>query len=405
MKPAPDAAARLMARALRLAEAGRGSTHPNPRVGCVLWRDGEIVGEGAHLRAGEPHAEVHALRQAGERARGATAFVSLEPCNHHGRTPPCTEALIAAGVQRVVAAMQDPNPLVAGQGLERLRAAGIEVELGLLQADAERLNRGFVSRMRRQRPFLVLKLAASLDGRTAMASGESQWITGPEARADVHRLRAEAGAVLTSSDTVLADDPALTVRLPSDDWAARGLAIPGATERDSLAPATLSLASPAGGNSAIQGAVPDLRQPDRIVLDSRARVPAGAQVWAAGARRFRVTTLAHADAPVAAGVESLAVEPDAAGHVSLPALLPLLAQRGVNELLVECGPRLAGALLAAGLVDELLLYLAPALLGHEGRALAVLPALQRLDQKIALRYTDVRQVGRDLRITAVPEVA
>lgn len=375
MKPAPDAAARLMARALRLAEAGRYSSHPNPRVGCVLWRDGEIVGEGAHLRAGEPHAEVHALRQAGERARGATAFVSLEPCNHHGRTPPCTEALIAAGVSRVVAAMQDPNPLVAGQGLARLRAAGIEVEVGLLQADAERLNRGFVSRMRRQRPLLILKLAASLDGRTAMKSGESQWITGPEARADVHRLRAEAGAVLTSSDTVLADDPALTVRLPADY------------------------------GMAASGTVPGLRQPDRIVLDSRARVPAGAKVWAEGARRLRVTTAAHATAPVPAGVETLVVEADANGTISLPALLPLLAQQGVNELLVECGPRLAGALLASGLVDELLLYLAPTLLGHEGRALAALPGLQRLDQKIALRYTDVRQVGRDLRITAVPEVA
>lgn len=375
MKPAPDAAARLMARALRLAEAGRYSSHPNPRVGCVLWREGEIVGEGAHLRAGEPHAEVHALGQAGERARGATAFVSLEPCNHHGRTPPCTEALIAAGVSRVVAAMQDPNPLVAGQGLARLRAAGIEVELGLLQADAERLNRGFVSRMRRQRPFLILKLAASLDGRTAMKSGESQWITGPEARADVHRLRAEAGAVLTSSDTVLADDPALTVRLPADY------------------------------GMAAAGTVPDLRQPDRIVLDSRARVPVGAKVWAEGARRFRVTTAAHAAASVPAGVETLVVEADANGAISLPALLPLLAQQGVNELLVECGPRLAGALLASGLVDELLLYLAPTLLGHEGRALAALPGLQRLDQKIALRYTDVRQVGRDLRITAVPEVA
>ncbi|ROH89180.1 bifunctional diaminohydroxyphosphoribosylaminopyrimidine deaminase/5-amino-6-(5-phosphoribosylamino)uracil reductase RibD [Stagnimonas aquatica] len=392
-----------MARALRLAEAGRYSSHPNPRVGCVLWRDGEIVGEGAHLRAGEPHAEVHALRQAGERARGATAFVSLEPCNHHGRTPPCTEALIAAGVSRVVAAMEDPNPLVAGQGLARLRAAGIAVEVGLLQADAERLNRGFVSRMRRQRPFLILKLAASLDGRTAMASGESQWITGAEARADVHRLRAEAGAVLTSSDTVLADDPALTVRLPADYWAGRGLAIPGATGRGSPAAPTASLASHAGGDNAIHGAVAGLRQPDRIVLDSRARVPASAKVWAEGARRFRVTTAAHAAAPVAAGVESLAVEPDASGHISLPALLPLLAQRGVNELLVECGPRLAGALLASGLVDELLLYLAPALLGHEGRALADLPGLQRLDQKIALRYIDVRQVGRDLRILATPE--
>jgi len=366
MKPAADEAARLMARALRLAEAGRTTTHPNPRVGCVLWRDGEIVGEGAHLRAGEPHAEVHALRQAGERARGATAFVTLEPCNHHGRTPPCSEALIAAGIRRVVAAMEDPNPLVAGKGLQRLREAGIEVETGLLQADAERLNRGFVSRMRRQRPFVSLKLASSLDGRTAMASGESQWITGEPARADVHRLRAEAGAVLTSSATVLADDPALSVRLPeATDW----------------------------------------RQPDRIVLDSRARVPLGAKVWAPGVRRFRVTQPSHAGAVVPDGVETLGVDADATGPLSLSALMPLLAGQGVNELLVECGPRLAGAFLQSGLIDELRLYLAPMLLGHQARALAALPGLDRLDQKLGLRYTDVRQVGRDLRITAIPEVA
>lgn len=368
MRLAADEAARLMARALRLAEAGRTTSHPNPRVGCVLWREGEIVGEGAHLRAGEPHAEVYALRQAGELARGATAFVTLEPCNHHGRTPPCSEALVAAGVKRVVAAMEDPNPLVAGQGFERLRAAGIEVEVGLLQADAERLNRGFVSRMRRQRPFLILKLAASLDGRTAMASGESQWITSEPARQDVHRLRAEAGAVLTSSATVLADDPSLTVRLPA----------------------------PAGGA---------WRQPDRILLDSRARVPRSAMIWNEGARRIRISQPAHAAAVVPEGVESLAIEADGNGPISLPGLMPVLAQQGINELLVECGPRLAGALLKSGLVDELLLYLAPALLGHEGRALAALPGLDQLAQKIALRYTDVRQVGRDLRITAIPEIA
>lgn len=366
MTLAADEAARLMARALQLAEAGRTTTHPNPRVGCVLWREGEIVGEGSHLRAGEPHAEVHALRQAGDKARGATAFVTLEPCSHHGRTPPCSDALVAAGVGRVVAAMEDPNPLVAGRGLQRLREAGIEVECGLLQSAAERLNRGFVSRMRRQKPFVILKLAASLDGRTAMASGESRWITGEPARADVHRLRAEAGAVLTSSATVIADDPALTVRLPGS----------------------------AGG-----------RQPDRIVLDSRARVPRTAQVWADGARRIRVTQPVHAGAVVPDAVQTLAIEADAAGPVSLLSLMPALAGQGINELLVECGPTLAGALLQAGLVDELLLYLAPTLLGHQGRALATLPGLARLDQKIGLRTTDVRQIGRDLRITAIPEFA
>ncbi|HSW15104.1 MAG TPA: bifunctional diaminohydroxyphosphoribosylaminopyrimidine deaminase/5-amino-6-(5-phosphoribosylamino)uracil reductase RibD, partial [Solimonas sp.] len=239
----PEQAAHFMARALQLAGQGRYGTHPNPRVGCVIVRGGEIVGEGFHQRAGEPHAEVHALRAAGELARGAELFVTLEPCSHHGRTPPCADALVAAGVSKVWAAMQDPNPLVAGQGLERLRAAGIEVECGLMEASARRLNRGFVSRMSRGRPWLTLKLGSSLDGRTAMASGESQWITGPEARADVQRLRAEAGAVMTGVGTVLADDPQLTVRLSLADL---GGAIPGVTADAQLPPATPSMASPGG---------------------------------------------------------------------------------------------------------------------------------------------------------------
>lgn len=348
-----------MARALRLAEAGRYSTHPNPRVGCVIAKDGRVVGEGAHLKAGEPHAEVHALRAAGTAARGATAFVTLEPCNHHGRTPPCVDALIAAGVAKVVAAMSDPNPLVAGQGLARLEAAGIATEVGLLQTEAEALNRGFLSRMRLQRPFVTLKLAASLDGRTAMASGESQWITGPAARSDVHRLRAEAGAVLTSSATVLADDPALTVR----DFVAEGL-----------------------------------RQPDRIVLDRQRRVPMTAAVWAPGARRFWLGTSVPQGAPPE--VAALTVESTANGSMSLPKALAALAAEQVNAVLVECGPRLAGALLAERLVDELVLYLAPSLLGHEARGLAVLPGLTQLADRVQLQYREVRQVGDDLRITA-----
>lgn len=348
-----------MAQALRLAQAGRYSTHPNPRVGCVIVKYGVIVGEGAHLKAGEPHAEVHALRMAGERARGSEVFVTLEPCNHHGRTPPCVDALIAAGVSRVWAAMTDPNPLVAGQGLKRLQAAGIETHLGLLQADAEKLNRGFISRMTRQRPFVTLKLASSLDGRTAMASGESQWITGAAARADVHRLRAEAGSVLTSAATVLADDPALTVR----DFQAEGL-----------------------------------RQPDRIVLDRLAQTPSSAKVWAPGARRFWLCNTAPSSSP--AEVEQIAIELDATGSISLPSTLAALAARQVNEVLVESGPRLAGAFLAAGLVDELVLYIAPSLLGSEARGLATLPGLSRLDQRVALQFSDVRQLGEDLRITA-----
>jgi diaminohydroxyphosphoribosylaminopyrimidine deaminase/5-amino-6-(5-phosphoribosylamino)uracil reductase len=348
-----------MARALALAEAGRYSTHPNPRVGCVIVKDGRVLGEGAHLQAGEPHAEVHALRQAGAAAWGAEVFVTLEPCNHHGRTPPCVEALIAAGVAKVWAAMVDPNPLVAGAGLARLQAAGIATETGLMQAEAEALNRGFSSRMRRQRPFVTLKLAASLDGRTAMASGESRWITGAAARVDVHRLRAEAGAVLTSAATVLADDPALTVR----DFAAEGW----------------------------------LRQPDRIVLDRAARTPSNATVWQPGARRFWLT--AQEPQAIPEGVERLAI-PEGPDTASFTGALAALAAQQVNHVLVECGPRLAGSLLGARLVDELVVYLAPSLLGHEGRPLAALTGLATLDQRIALDFTDLARVGDDVRLTA-----
>lgn len=357
----PAEATAYMARALRLAERGLRSTHPNPRVGCVLVKDGYVVGEGWHQRAGEPHAEVYALRAAGPHARGAEAFVTLEPCAHHGRTPPCCDALIEAGVAKVWAAMEDPYPQVAGQGLARLRAAGIEVESGLLENEARRLNRGFVSRITRGRPWLSLKLAASLDGRTAMASGESKWISSEAARADVHRLRAEAGAVLTGSETVLADDPALTVR---------------------------------------HGEIS--RQPDRIVLDTRLRVPATAQVWREGARRFVYAVepdelsaaRLRARGVVVRGVDA------AADGVDLAQVLAHLAEAQVNEVLVECGPRLAGAFLRSGLLDELLLYLAPSLLGDGARPFARLPGLERLDQKIGLTFRDVRQVGPDLRITA-----
>ncbi|PTU32503.1 bifunctional diaminohydroxyphosphoribosylaminopyrimidine deaminase/5-amino-6-(5-phosphoribosylamino)uracil reductase RibD [Stenotrophobium rhamnosiphilum] len=351
-----------MARALQLAEKGRHSTQPNPRVGCVIVRDGVIVGEGFHERAGEPHAEVHALRMAGDKARGADVFVTLEPCSHFGRTPPCADGLIAAGVRKVWAAMQDPNPEVAGKGLERLRAAGIEVESGLMHAQAQALNRGFVMRMTRGRPFVTLKLAASLDGRTAMANGESQWITSEAARADVHRLRAEAGAVLTSSATVLADDPELTVRH-----------------------------------------VETSRQPDRIVLDPRGRVSASAKVWNDGARRILLTAQSQSQSQLAkpAGVE--VAQLDRYGeYFSMSAAMSELGRLKINEVLVECGPTLAGLLLQAEVVDELVLYLAPSLLGDAARPLARLPNLEKLSQRIALQWRDVRAVGPDLRLTAVP---
>lgn len=353
-----------MRRALALAARGRCTTQPNPRVGCVLVRNGvggpEIVGEGWHQRAGEPHAEVFALRMAGERARGADAYVTLEPCAHHGRTPPCADALIAAGVRRVFAALTDPFDLVAGAGFARLRAAGIACEAGLLEAEARELARGFLSRIERKRPFVTLKLAMSLDGRTAMASGESRWITGEEARADVHRLRAEAGAVLTSSETVLADDPELGVRLPQ-------------AEEESW------------------------RQPDRIVLDTAARVPASAKVWTGAARRFWLTANA---APAPRGVDIAVLPRDAGGQVSLPAALAWLAGREVNEVLVECGPKLAGSFLRAGLVDELVIYTAPKLLGDAARGLVHLPGLERLADHLALQFTSAEFLGPDLKITA-----
>jgi diaminohydroxyphosphoribosylaminopyrimidine deaminase / 5-amino-6-(5-phosphoribosylamino)uracil reductase len=356
---------RYMARALQLAERGLYTTDPNPRVGCVLVRDGAIVGEGWHERAGEPHAEIHALREAGERARGATAYVTLEPCCHQGRTPPCSEALIAAGVARVVVAMQDPNPRVAGGGLAQLHAAGIATESGLLAAAAEALNPGFVSRMRRHRPYVRCKLAMSLDGRTAMASGESKWITGAAARADVQRLRARSSAILTGAGTVLADDPALTVRLD---------------ER----PAQL------------------FRQPLRVVLDTHLSMPATARMLKEPGATLVLTASESAGPRAAleqAGAEVLRL-PAGDDGVSLAAVMDELAAREVNEVLLETGAVLAGGMLRAGLIDELIVYMAPVLLGDAARGLLHLPGLDRMDDRVALEIFDVRSVGDDWRITA-----
>lgn len=362
---------RQMARALQLARRGRYTTQPNPRVGCVVVRDGVVVGEGWHERAGTPHAEGHALRAAGDRARGATAYVTLEPCSHHGRTPPCADALIAAGVARVVVAMTDPNPLVAGGGLAKLRAAGIAVETGVLEAEAQALNEGFVRRMTQGRPLVRLKLAQSLDGRTAMRSGESQWITGPAARRDVQRLRAQSGAVITGVETVLADDPALNVR-PEDwaDWPA------------GVAPV----------------------QPLRVVLDSRLRTPATARLFATEGAVAIATLAASAEARpdsvaalTAAGAEVWALPAGADGRVDLAALLDRLGQAQVNEVLVETGPTLAGAFVARGLVDELVLYQAPTLLGSDARPLVELP-LTRMAEQRRLHILDQRQVGDDLKL-------
>jgi len=350
----------FMASALRLAARGLFTTTPNPRVGCVIVRSGEIVGEGFHERAGEAHAEVSALHAAGSRAAGATVYVTLEPCSHHGRTPPCVEALIAAKVARVVVAMGDPNPKVAGQGIAALRASGIEVAAGLLEREARELNIGFVSRMTRGRPWLRLKVAASLDAKTALASGASQWITGEAARLDGHRWRARACAILTGIGTVKDDDPRLTVR---------------------------DVETP--------------RQPLRILVDSRLEVPLDARILEGG----NVLVAAAVDDPARIGAlrdrgAEVVVLPNASGKVALEDLVRELGRRALNELHVEAGFKLNGSLVAAGVVDELLVYLAPKMLGETGRGMFNLPGVERLADARRLRLVDVAQVGGDVRLIA-----
>jgi diaminohydroxyphosphoribosylaminopyrimidine deaminase/5-amino-6-(5-phosphoribosylamino)uracil reductase len=350
----------MMARALRLAERALWTTTPNPRVGCVLVRDGWVVGEGWHEKVGEPHAEVLALNAAGRRARGATAYVTLEPCSHHGRTPPCAEALIEAGVARVVAAMTDPNPLVAGKGLALLEAAGIETACGLLETEARELNIGFVSRMTRGRPWLRLKAAASLDGKTALNNGLSQWITGPDARRDGQRWRARACAILTGIGTVRDDDPQLNVR-----------------------------------------DLETTRQPLRVVVDSKLETPLAARILQGGPCLIvgAVEDAAKMELLRSTGAEVL-IFPNAAGKVELKDLLDELGRRGINEVHAEAGFKLNGSLLREGLVDELLLYLAPCLIGHDASGLFNLPELTALDQKKQLKIRDLRQVGENIRVIA-----
>jgi len=352
-----------MAHALRLAAQGMHTTQPNPRVGCVIARGETVLGTGWHRRAGEPHAEVHALREAGESARGATAYVTLEPCAHHGRTPPCADALIAAGVGRVVIAHEDPFDKVDGAGIAKLRDAGIGVQVGLMREQARELNIGFFSRIERGRPWVRVKLAMSLDGRTALADGSSKWITGDAARDDVQRWRARASAILSASGTVLADDPHLTVRLPGDDRF-----------------------------------VPPLR----AILDTRLRTPQGAHVIDAAAP----TLLLHApDVAVPAhlaAVDRATVRLDDHGGLDLRAALHVLALRDVNEVHVEAGPVLCGALLAAGLADELLVYIAPVLLGSSARPMLALPPLDDMASRWRLDTIDRRQVGDDTRLQLRP---
>lgn len=367
----------FMSRALQLAAQGLYTTDPNPRVGCVIVRDEEIVGEGFHARAGEPHAEVNALRMAGERAGGATVYVTLEPCSHHGRTGPCADALIGAGPARVVVAMQDPNHQVRGNGMAKLRAAGIVVDVGVLESEACALNPGFIARMTRGMPFVRLKLAMSLDGRTAMADGASQWITGPEAREDVQRLRARSGAVLTGIGTLLADNPALTVRpdewrhgVYAHEWVRQPLRV--LLDRELRAAPEAALFAAAGGETLVVAE-------DRVLASP------------AGGRRAELLR--------AQGVEVIGLPMVGAG-IALAALMTELGLREVNELLVEAGATLAGAFVAAGLVDELVVYAAPVLLGSQARPLLALPIAGMAD-KIPLILKDVRMLGGDIRMTAL----
>jgi len=357
---------RFMALALQLAERGITTTQPNPRVGCVIVKQGQVIAQGWHEKAGLAHAEIIALQQAGDEARSATVYVTLEPCSHFGRTPPCADALIASGVSEVIIAMQDPNPLVAGEGMKKLIASGIAVRSGLLQQQAVELNRGFVSRMQRGRPWVTVKLGASLDGRTAMKNGESKWITGPEARADVQKLRAASCAILTGSGTVLADDPSLTVRIEGEK-----------------------------------------RQPLRVVLDSHLSIPDSTKLFHDGYPLLIATATEENDDRFqqlkARGIDIRSF-PAQAGRVDTLSLLECLSEDYFcNEVLVEAGSVVCGSLLASRLVDEVVLYLAPVVMGSAARGLFDLPGLDTMAKKIHLSVKDVRVVGQDWRFTVQPE--
>ncbi|MET0061844.1 MAG: bifunctional diaminohydroxyphosphoribosylaminopyrimidine deaminase/5-amino-6-(5-phosphoribosylamino)uracil reductase RibD [Candidatus Thiodiazotropha endolucinida] len=361
---------RFMARAIQLARLGWYSTHPNPRVGCLIVKEGEVIAEGYHRRAGEPHAERNALAKAGVAASGATAYVTMEPCCHHGRTPPCTEALIESGVKRVVVGMPDPNPLVAGQGLELLRQAGIQVTEGVMRPQVEALNPGFIKRMIHGLPYIRCKMAMSLDGRTAMADGESQWITSPAARVDVQKLRAQSAAILTGVGTLLADDPSMNVRLSAMELGLEeGVPIP---------------------------------HPVRVVLDPELATPGDAKMLGLPGPTLIICSdeqPVHGAALEAAGAQIVRLPGDKQ-RLDLHQVIRFLGEQEINEVLLESGATLAGAMLEQGLVDELIIYQAPHLMGNKGRGLFLLPGIARMADRIALQVTDLRQVGTDIRITA-----
>lgn len=349
----------FMAKALQLAEKGCFTTNPNPRVGCVLVKNGQIIGEGFHERAGQAHAEINALQNAIENVQGATAYVTLEPCFHHGKTPPCCDALIQSGISRLVVAMSDPNPLVSGKGLERCKEAGIEVICDVLRTDAEKLNRGFISRMTCKRPFVQSKIAMSLDGRTALENGESKWITSPQARNDVHFFRAQSCAILTGIGTVLADNPLLNARVDFD-----------------------------------------CVQPIRVILDSKLQTPPDLKMVNLSGRTLVLTCSNDEQKQInlkKAGFE-IYVFPQKNEQLDLHSVMEFLAEQEINNLFVEAGATLNGALLEANLVDEWLIYIAPCVLGDKGRGVFALPALNSMTDKKSLQWLDVRQIGVDLRL-------
>ncbi|MEE9447659.1 MAG: bifunctional diaminohydroxyphosphoribosylaminopyrimidine deaminase/5-amino-6-(5-phosphoribosylamino)uracil reductase RibD [Arenicellales bacterium] len=354
-----------MARALRLAELGRYSTQPNPRVGCVIVKNNQIIAEGFHQQAGKAHAEIHALNLAGEGVKDADIFITLEPCSHQGKTPPCVDALIQAQPKRVIIAMQDPNPLVSGKGINKLSAHGIETVVGIGEAEARRLNRGFIQRMEKARPFVTLKLATSLDGRIAMKSGESTWITSDAARTDVHRMRLMHGAVITGINTVLADNPQLTARLSDKD-------------------------------------LPDYfrsnRQPVRVVLDSENRFPANAVMLETEGQTWQVT----AQKTEGSVADRQVILPLAHGRIDLDTLLEYLAQQEINDVMVEAGGILAASFIKAGLVDELVVYQSPDIMGASAQPMINLPEILQMNEKIQFEYQEVRKIGRDLKLTLIP---
>jgi len=349
-----------ISKVIQLAEKGLYTTQPNPRVGCVIVLNNEIVGEGYHQQAGEPHAEIYALKQAGKKAKGATAYVSLEPCSHQGKTPPCADALINAGIVRVVCAMQDPNPLVAGKGLKKLQQAGIETLSGVMQGEAEKLNPGFIKRMQTGLPFVRVKLAMSVDGRTAMASGESKWITGEPARADVQKLRARSSVVLTGSGTVLMDDPSMNVRVSANEL---GVAV-------------------------------NVHQPLRAIIDSQLQVSLKSKIFKQSGETVVFSTQQ---------AQHVITVAEKNNKVDLSAVLKYLAdEHQANEVHVEAGSELCGALLAQQLVDEMVVYIAPHIMGDSAKGLFHFPELQTMQQRVDLEIKDIRAIGKDWRLTAVP---